>query len=108
MLLQLLNVMVVAHAGSLPHKGPAREVAADPAALLQRAVAAAIAANAPLVTVAAGTYNFGNRTFLIAGARDLEIRAAGHVVRTMLMLPLSCSCCSCRCCSCCYSRCCSY
>ena len=45
----------------------------------QTKIDAAVAAKAPLVTVAAGTYNFGNRTLLVQGAANLEIRAMGAV-----------------------------
>ena len=55
----------------------AQAAAPDPAAALQEKINAAISAKAALVTVDAGTYNFGNRTLLVQDASNLEIRAAG-------------------------------
>ena len=49
----------------------------DPAGELQRAIDAAVARGAPSLTVRAGHYLFGNRTLLIANARDFTLRAAG-------------------------------
>lgn len=51
----------------------------DPAAALQAKIDAAIVAKSSLVLVAAGRYDFGNRTFLVEDAANLEIRAGGHV-----------------------------
>ena len=90
MMLALLHLVVISQ---LAHAAPTRlkpsasrapaaqpRAAGDPAEALQARIDAAIAASAPLVTVAAGTYNFGNRTLLVQDASNLEIRAAGGPV----------------------------